>query len=399
MPLRIAFDARLATWSGIGTYTVGLLKALADQQEEFDISLLVLRGPKDGFLEDLVAQPSVTWAIADGDPWSPLGGLAAGRAARGRADLYHTPHVTIPLGFDGPLVTTVHDLIPLLVRETMPSWSRRTVFRLMLEEAVRRSAVIICDTRHAAATLYEAGLRPRSLSVVPLGVAPAFRPQPPQTIAAARQAHGLERDYVIWAGAFRPHKNVATLVRAYAALPPALRATYDVALIGDPATPYGESIRALASSLLGAAAPQVHFLGFVDAADLPPLYAGAAALVFPSLIEGFGLPPLEAAACGTAVLSSNRPPMPEVLGEGARYFDPTDPPALARLLGGLLLDDAGRKALGERSRRRSERFTWEETARRVVEAYRAAASSDGAGSAKPATPGRHTVLVGAHVPQ
>ncbi len=335
----------------------------------------MLRSPKDSFLQDLVKQPSVTWAIVDGDPWSPLGGLAAGRAARGRADVYHSPHVTIPLGFDGPLVTTVHDLIPLLVQETMPSRSRRTMFRLMLERAVHRSAVIICVTRHTAVTLYEAGLRPRSLLVVPHGIAPAFRPQPPQAVAATRQAHGLERDYVVWAGAFRPHKNVATLVRAYAALPPTLRAAYDVALIGDPATPYGESIRALATGLLGAGAPRVRFLGFVDAADLPSLYAGAAAFVFPSLIEGFGLPPLEAAACGTAVLSSNRPPMPEVLGEGARYFDPADPSALTRLLGGVLVDDAGRKTLGERAQRWSERFTWKETAHQVAEAYRAAASS------------------------
>ncbi len=341
----------------------------------------MLRGPKDGFLQDLVSQPNVTWVEVDGDPWSPLGALAAGRAARGRADLYHAPHITIPLGFDAPLVTTVHDLIPLLEREAMPSRSRRAVFRRMVEGAVWRSTVIICDTRHTAVTMYEAGLRPRSLSIVPLGIAPDFRPQSPREIAAARLTHGLERDYVIWAGAFRPHKNVVALVRAYAALPPTLRAAYDVALIGDPATPYGGSIRALAADLLGAAASQVHFLGFVDAADLPPLYAGAAAFVFPSLIEGFGLPPLEAAACGTAVLSSDRPPMPEVLGAGARYFDPADPSALTRLLGDVLADDAGRAALGERGRRRSEGFSWDVTARWVVAAYRAAAGFGGAAAA------------------
>jgi len=323
----------------------------------------------------------VSWATADGDPWSPLGGLAAGRAARGRADVYHAPHVTIPLGFDGPLVTTVHDLIPLLVRETMPSRSRRAMFRLMLERAVLRSAVILCDTRHTAVTLYEAGLRPRSLSVIPLGISADFRPQAPQTIADARRAHSLEREYVIWAGAFRAHKNVHTLVRAYAALPPTLRAAYDVVLIGDPATPYGESIRALAADLLGADASQVRFLGFVDAADLPSLFAGAAAFVFPSLIEGFGLPPLEAAACGTAVLSSDRPPMPEVLGAGARYFDPADPSALTRLLGDVLADDAGRAALGERGRRRSEGFSWDVTGRGVAQVYRAAASSGHVGPA------------------
>lgn len=338
----------------------------------------MLRSPDDGFLEDLVAQPSVTWATVDGDPWSPLGGLAAGRAARGRADLYHAPHVTIPLGFDGPLVTTVHDLIPLLVRETMPSRSRRAVFRLMLEGAVRRSAVIICDTRHTAVTLYGAGLRPRSLSVVPLGIAPTFRPQPPQAIATARQAHGLERDYVIWAGAFRPHKNVATLVSAYAALPPTLRAAFDLALIGDPATPYGESIRALATSLLGAAATQVHFLGFVDAADLPPLYAGAAAFVFPSLIEGFGLPPLEAAACGTAVVISALEPFREIMGDGAVFVDPLDPDDIARALTALLTDEASRVALARRGFERTRRFTWERAAEETVRAYRSATSGYGA---------------------
>ncbi len=304
-----------------------------------------------------------------------MGALEAGRAARGRADVYHAPHVTIPLGFDGPLVTTVHDLIPLLHPETMLSGPRRSLFRAVVREAVRRSAAILCDTRFAASTLYEAGFQPKSLTVIPPGVGEEFRPQTKDSITAVRCVYGLDRGYILWAGAFRPHKDVATLVRAYASLPVEVRATCDLALAGDPSTPYGNHIRELITKLLPEEAQRVRFLGFVENAHLPGLYAGATVFAFPSLTEGFGLPPLEAAGCCTPIIATDAPPMPEVLAEGALYFGPGNHQELAMLLEELVSKQRLRKAVVGRALARRGCFHWANVIQEMVKAYRLASST------------------------
>jgi len=357
----------MVTWGGVGTYSLDLLRHLAPLAAERGMTILGLRRAGDRFLEGLPELAAVTWRIVDADPWSLRGALAAGRAARGAVDVYHAPHVTVPLGFDGPLVTTVHDLIPLLHPESMPNLARRTVFRAAVDQAIRRSAVVLTVSRFTAQTLYDFGYRPRHLAVTPNGVDGRFRPQPAEEVARVAATYGLPRGYVLWVGAFKPHKNVHTLVEAYASLPPAVRTAHSLVLAGDTATSYGEHVRGLAAAT--PAGREVLFPGRIDGADLPALYSGAALFVFPSLVEGFGLPPLEAAACGTPVLASDAPPLPEVLGEAAEYVDGRDPVAFGEELSRRLA--RGRESASVAA---PVALSWLEVALEVTRGYLLAAS-------------------------
>lgn len=370
--MKVAYDARMATWGGIGTYSLELLRALAARRTADDLALLVLRRPEDAFLEKLPELAGVDWQVVRGGPWSARGTLEAGLAARGRADLYHAPHVTIPTGFPGPLIVTVHDLRPLLLPDTMPGAHKRAVFRLAVGRAVRRASVVLADSRHTAATLYRLGFRPRRLEVVPLGVASRFSPQAADAVAQARRRYGLEPEGLLWTGDFRPHKNVETLVRAYALLPPETRARHTLVLAGADGSFRAQGARRLAAELLGPQADRVHFPGHIDSADLPALYTNAALFVFPSTFEGFGLPLLEAASCGTPVVAASAPPLTEVMGDAAVYFPPTDARALAAVLRALLEDPGRRRELALRGQARSRRFRWETTAALTIAAYRGA---------------------------
>lgn len=379
--LEVAFDARMVTWAGVGTYSLSLLRELGRNQDEFRLRLLALRRAADTFLEDLPELAGVAWLIVDSDPWSPRGSLAAGLAARGRADLYHAPHVTIPTGFGGPLVTTIHDLIPLLQPETMPSRLKRGIFRTVVDWAVRRSEVVLTVSRHTGEELYRLAGRPRSLGFAPGAVDAALRPAPPAEIERVRAAYGLPEGYLLWVGAFRPHKNVEALIRAYASLGDRLRARHGLVLAGKAEGPQAESTRALAERLLRDPGVTL-FPGFVPPGDLPGLYSGAALFVFPSFAEGFGLPPLEAMACGCPVVSSERTALPEVLGPAAWYFDPARPEELAERLRLLLENPDLRSRASAAGLSWSRRFTWRRTAEETVRAYRAAVSRRTAASSQ-----------------
>ncbi len=381
--MRVAYDARMATWGGIGTYSLELLRALGTLSGEADVSLLVLRSPEDDFLESLPELAGASWRVVAGKPWSLRGSLEAGFAARNRADLYHVPHVTMPTGFRGPLVATVHDIRPLILPATMPGLHKRAAFRLAVNETVRRAAVVLADSRHTAATLYAHGFSPRRLQIVPLGVDPRFRPQPPPAVQAVRRRYRLEPAPILWTGDFRPHKNVETLVRAYSRLPEETRARHALVLAGGDGSSRSAAVRALAADLLRHDGDRVVFPGYVAAADLPALYTDAVLYVFPSTFEGFGLPLLEAAACATPVVASISPPLPEVIGDAAAYFDPHDVDQLTATLRGLIEDPDRRRDLAARGRARSRCFRWETAAARTLEAYRGALSEEGRAAKRP----------------
>jgi alpha-1,3-rhamnosyl/mannosyltransferase len=177
---------------------------------------------------------------------------------------------------------------------------------------------------------------------------------PPEIVLRVAAGYGLEGDYVLYVGNFRPHKNVAALLEAYAALPDALRARVPLALAGDPETGAAPLRAGVAARGLTQA---VRFLGPVSDADLPALYSGATLFCFPSLAEGFGLPPLEAMACGAPVLCSDAAALPEVVGEGASLVNTRDPGALAAALESLLTDGSTRARLRDRGLIRAAAFT------------------------------------------
>jgi len=371
----LAFDVRMATWGGVGTYTRELLGALARDHEALGLErILAFHAPEDGPLAELADHPALEWLAAPGSPWSPaanvrLGLAARGRAARGRADVFHAPHFPVPLGFGRPLVTTIHDLIPLLIPDSMPDPKRRAVYSSMVRWAVTQSDVVICGTREAARSVIQRFGDTRVCVVHHgMGIASSSAVEGPAELEALGR-HGLRPGYVLWVGAFKPHKDVPTALAAHRRLPPEIRDRHPLVLVGDDQTAEGRMVRGELLDSPPELGRHVHMLGRVAPADLPPLFKGAGVFVFPSLIEGFGLPPLEAMAYGVPVVSSRAAPMPEVLGDAASYFTPGNADELTARLRDLLTDPTAAARLRARGRVRARRYSWERAAAETVAAY------------------------------
>jgi glycosyltransferase involved in cell wall biosynthesis len=280
-------------------------------------------------------------------------------------EVIHVPHFGPPLFGGGNLVVTVHDLIMLAVPRLAGSPSFRLYIRLAALGARRARLVLTdsaCSARDARRYL---GLPEGRIRVVPLAADPSFRPvRDPSALADVRARYGLEEDFILYLGGLDWRKNVAGLIAAFrrADLPRTL------AVAGAAHT----RNRAMYPDLADAAAGdfRVRFIGHVADADKPALYSAAAFFVYPSLYEGFGLPPLEAMACGTPAIVSERASLPEVTGDAALRVDPEDPAALTAALCRLHADGALRAQLAAAGLARAATFSWRRTAGETLAAYR-----------------------------
>jgi alpha-1,3-rhamnosyl/mannosyltransferase len=265
-----------------------------------------------------------------------------------------------------PSVVTIHDLIPWRYPDDY-SAPTRLVIALTLRLAARRAGQVITASQASARDLRaRLGLAERRLTVVPYAPDPIFQPQTAAAIEAVRARYQLPPDYVLYLGSNKPHKNLPRLVRAYAQLA-AAGAQVPLIIAGHWDERYPQAKEA--AQALGAA---VRFLGPVPQGDMPALYSGAMIFVFPSLYEGYGLPPQEAMACGTPVVCSNTPPLLEVTGDAAWLFDPLDEAAMAAALAQALGDEAKRRELSRRGLEQARLFTWARTAEQTLAVYRAA---------------------------
>lgn len=290
-------------------------------------------------------------------------------ARRDGADLLHAPGYVAPLAARLPVVITVYDLIALL----HPEWCTRANaahFRLLLPPSVRKAAGIIVPSavsgRDLAARFPAAAARTR---VIPLAVGDAFHAASGLTqehLAARRAALGLPERFILFVGQLEPKKNVPTLLRAFRTLRDA-GLPHRLVLAGHRGWGWPAVERTLAELGLAEA---VVVTGRVADADLPALYRLAELFVFPSLYEGFGLPPVEAMACGVPTIVSDRGSLPEVAGDAARIVDPTDAAALARALHDLLTDAGLRARCVARGRAHAARYTWRATALATEAFYR-----------------------------
>jgi len=366
--VRVALDARKLWDGGIGTYIRRLLLALAahDGAHEW----IALLDPRD--------LASVAWTagrvreVAVRARKYGLGEhLAVPRAARAAgADLLHAPHYTLPLGWGGPAVVTVHDLIHLRHPRFFPPGAPLYT-GVVAGLAVRRARRVVTDSEHVRRDVIELlGAEPARVRVIPLGVSPALARRAEAEVAALRRERALPADYLLYVGARKGHKNLALLLEALARIPAAARPPL---VLSGAAWEPGEPLarRAERLGITGA----VHFAGDLRDEDvLARVYSGAALYVHPALTEGFGLPPLEAMACGAPVLCSDGGALPETVGDAAETLPPRDAEAWAAAIVALLGDPARRAALAERGRERARGFTWERTAERTLAVYEEAAA-------------------------
>jgi len=283
-----------------------------------------------------------------------------------RFDVYHEPNI-LPLRFDGPTVVTVHDLSWIRYPETHPTERVRAMNRYF-EAGLRQASTIITDADSVKRELVQTfGLSPDFVTSIALGVDAMFAPQSAEQTQLARDQHGLGHGrYLLAVGTLEPRKNLSTALLAYQRLPASLRMQFPLVIVGMKGWHTSTLERQMAPLVQ---AGQVRQLGYVSRPDLVSLMAGARALVYPSIYEGFGLPPLEAMACGTPVICSNASSLPEVVGDAGLMVDVLDDVALGAAMQLLLQDEGLWQGLQQKSLLRAQGFTWRACADKTLNVY------------------------------
>jgi glycosyltransferase involved in cell wall biosynthesis len=291
------------------------------------------------------------------------------------ATLAHVPYFGPPLRTPVPLIVTVHDLTTLL----MPDYNRGAPVRLynaLVSAAARGADHVLTDSFSSKLDILDhLGLPEERVTAVYLGVGPAYTPRPAGgdnslMEMAVRQKYGLPEFYALYLGGYETHKNVVTLLQAYTYVAQALGEEYPLVLAGkkpDNASPnYPDYDRLIDQMGLGRF---VRWIGYVDEADKPTLYRHAGVFVFPSRREGFGLPPLEAMACGAPVVASDSGSLPEIIGSAGFAVDPDDPRGMAGAIIAVLTEDQLAADLRRQGLEQASRFTWEHTATETLLVY------------------------------
>jgi glycosyltransferase involved in cell wall biosynthesis len=361
--MRLGIDGRELSGgvrTGIGRYLTAVVREA--QQQGIDS---VVYADRD--LSAVAALSGVSVHIIPAKPtaWWDQVSLPR-RLARDKISVFLSPYYKGPLLAACPVVLTVHDLlfIEYMGRRRMPY---DAVMTWLAGLYAGRAAAIITDSEHAKRTIvFRLGIGAERITVIPLSVAPEFRPVPFSDDAGRR--HGVRRPYVLYVGNFLPHKNLLRLVQAFAGLTGAARRDCSLVLVGECA---GERRSILDEARRLGIEGKVVLTGVAADADLPALYAGCEAFVMPSLDEGFGLPAVEAMACGAPVIVSDRASLPEVVGDAALLVDPLRVEAIGAALAALLSDRALQENLRRRSLTRADMFRGDRAAQRVLSLVRA----------------------------
>jgi alpha-1,3-rhamnosyl/mannosyltransferase len=284
-----------------------------------------------------------------------------------RDALYHEPNY-VPMPFDGPLVLTICDMSCFDHPETHPIERVRLMQRDMPKALERADHILVISASSGQALQRWFDIPSEKISTTYLAADARFRPHSPDELAKPLSELNLVADsYVLCVGTLEPRKNLGTLFAAYAGLPATLRRHYPLVVAGMSGWNTQELMRS-AQVLIDKG--ELRLLGYVRDALIPPLYAGAAAVCFPSRYEGFGLPALEAMASGAAVLTSNKTSLPEVVGDAGLMVDPDDVDGMRNSLQHLLEDRGFAKTLSAKGLARAQTFSWERCARETTDVYK-----------------------------
>jgi glycosyltransferase involved in cell wall biosynthesis len=365
---RLGIDARKLDDYGIGSYLQGLLVEMAAIDPPGGIVLLVARES-----QDLLPELPESWRTVEVDaPGYSVREQAAVLAAvmRARIDLLHVPHYVLPWLFPGRMVVTVHDIIHVLFPEFLPSALGFAYARMSIRAAVRRARRVITGSRTTADDLVRLfGASESKLRVIPHGVHAEFLAAgDPAADAAARASLGVTAPYLLHVGNHKPHKNAEGLLKAYQLLVHDGRGPVPPLVMVGGFTPDGElAVRARAMGL----GERVLCVGHVQRGQLAALFRGAAAFVYPTLYEGFGLPVLEAMACSVPVVAGDTPAICEVAADAVLRVNPRDVLELAAAIRHLLSQPDLQRRLRENGRTRALGFAWRRSAEETLDVYRA----------------------------
>ncbi|HEX7102451.1 MAG TPA: glycosyltransferase family 1 protein [Nitrolancea sp.] len=356
--------------TGIGRYSVELARQFSRSADGVSLELIK---PFSDSITDLDLPVRTRRILGSRLPAYMLAAPAqiAAVARRDRLDVIHDPFGVSPFFVPRRLapfgrVLTLHDVIPFIYPETHARLTN-LLFRRYIPRSLRFVDRIITDSESSRQDIVRFLRFPAErVNAIPIGVAPRFAPAEADACQRNRERYGLPADYVLTVGSLNPRKNLETLFAAYQQLRRS-GLPHRLVVVGPTAWKSAgifQRLRALGIE------QDVLLTGFVADEDLPALYSGASVFAFPSLYEGFGLPPLEAMACGTPVVTSNRSSLPEVVGDAGLLVDPLDVEALASAIDRLLTDPELSVGLIERGFARAASFTWERTARAHYCVYR-----------------------------
>lgn len=365
--MRIVIDARKLHDFGIGTYIRNLVTELGviDHESEY----VLLTRPEDAAAV-AGAGRNFRVAIETSRPYSLGEQWRIPRAAaRARAQLLHEPHYVLPPLTRCRTVVTIHDCIHLRFPEYLPSRAAFAYAHTMIRLAARKAdRVLTVSDASKRDILHYTGVAPEKVVVVPNGLDARFAAVPDaEAVDRVRQRFQLDHPFVLYVGNIKPHKNLERLIAAFASMradgPDGLK----LVVIGDETSRHPGLRQAVHRHRLD---KHVRFLGFQPAATLVTFYRLARAFVFPSLYEGFGLPPLEAMANDTPVVTSNVSSLPEVAGDAALLVDPYDVASIADGIRRAVTDEALRHDLIARGRLRAREFSWARAAADTLAVYR-----------------------------
>jgi glycosyltransferase involved in cell wall biosynthesis len=381
--VRIAINAYFLGQPGTGSgqYLANLLKAIPAVTVDHEF-LLVAPGDPPGF--EVSGLQVEFWRVHSQQEQSRLGKVWFEQVVFPRAcrrwcaDVAHVPYWGSPLKPSVPTVVTIHDLIPLLLPVYRGSSLVQLYTRLVAASA-RRAALVLTDSRASKRDIEEhLGLATNRVHLIYLAASKCFCAEPAQGDETIRKHYSLPDRYVLYLAGHDVRKNVAALVEAFATV---TQSDDDVALVIGGRLPERDDPllfdpRPLVQAL--DLEDVVHFIGWVDEPHKPALLRGAACAVFPSRYEGFGLPVLEALACGVPTVTSSASSLPELLGNAGFAIDPDDVRGLAGAILACLVDEGLVAELRRRGPHQAARFSWSETARQTLAAYEQAMSPQGA---------------------
>jgi len=364
--MRVAIDARKLHDFGIGTYIRNLLRHLArtDHSTEYvllcgeaDLGVAAQLGPNFR----AVLEPSPNYSLREQVhvPWV---------LRRERPDLYHAPHYVLPAGVRCPSVVTIHDCIHLMFPQYLPNRLAYAYARAQMWSAARRSDCILTVSEASKRDiLHLFNVRPEKIVVVYNAIDSHFANTPSEeAVTRVRERYQLDHKFVLYVGNIKPHKNLVRLIEAFDELRRGDLEDLKLLIIGDQISRLPALRRAVHRHKLH---KQVRFLGYVGDDQLAILYRLASVFVFPSLYEGFGLPPLEAMASGTPVVTSNVSSLPEVVGDAAVLVNPYDVDAIVDGLRRVLTDPVLAADMSRKGIERAREFSWERSVAKTWAVY------------------------------
>jgi glycosyltransferase involved in cell wall biosynthesis len=369
--MRVAIDARKLHDFGIGTYIRNLLRHLAriDDRNEYvllcqepDLDLGSTLGPN--FRSVLESSPN--YSVRE-QYHVPL------VLRREKPDVYHAPHYVLPPAVSCASVVTIHDCIHLMFPQYLPNRMAYAYARAVMWAAARRAQSIITVSEASKRDILQFfKVPPEKVVVVPNAIDERFLVPPPDIeLARVRERYQLQHGFILYAGNIKPHKNLVRLIEAFSQIRQGPFQELKLLIIGDQISKLPALRRAVHQLKLH---KHVRFLGYIPDETLAVLYRSAEVFVFPSLYEGFGLPPLEAMASGTPVVTSNTSSLPEVTGGAAVLVDPYDVGSIVDGVRRVLTDPSLAAELRRKGPLRAREFSWARSVAKTLDLYEAVAA-------------------------